>query len=366
MKSRSSVILLVAVIFAVVGYSVVNIFKEPERRTPQRMPGQGAPVTLHGLVSPENDFVRDGQTVGILRDRYGISLNAETRESADMATADLSGQDFVWPSDDIALAKFRQNRPGATGATTFRSPLVIYTWDKVADALVRAGVARLDRSGCYTLDVRKLADMQLRGTTWRSLGLPSVSGSVRVASTDPVGSSCGRIWCALIASAETGQNLGDPHRLSAALPAIRRSCAESYVHGADAQALFEQFVKLGMEGQPLAIGFEAEFAEHRMGFGQPISGTKHAIRILYPEPAIWIDHTLIPLTMNGRRLLLALDDPNLLSYSRSKYGFRTPSGAGSMYQSSGIQGMPMTIENAIDVPTPAEMKEIEAVLKRVK
>ncbi|HLJ55641.1 MAG TPA: hypothetical protein VKT77_11430 [Chthonomonadaceae bacterium] len=363
MKPKATTAVLLVIIFGVVGYTVFNVFKEPERRRPRRPPGMEQTVAVHGLISPENDFARDGETLGILRDRYGVELTTETRESSQMATADLSGLDFVWPADEIALGEFRHNRPGATGATTFRSPLVIYTWDVVADALVRAGVAKSDRAGCFTVDVRKLADMEAHGTRWRSLGLAEMPGCVEVAVTDPVHSACGRIWCALVASAEIGHDLADPKRLNAALPALRRSCRGAQVRSGNAQSLFEEFVKGGPERRPLAIGYEAEYIQHRMGFGAPTYGLKHAIRILYPDPSIWTAHTLVPLTGNGRRLLTALDDPHLQSSSRGKYGFRTAAGAGSMYQSSGMQGVPMTIDHSVEVPTPAEVKAIEDSLR---
>ena len=55
----------------------------------------------------------------------------------------LKDEDCLWPSDDVAelIYNDRPDKKVVREETIFYSPLVIYSWDEVTDALMKAGVA---------------------------------------------------------------------------------------------------------------------------------------------------------------------------------------------------------------------------------
>ena len=85
---------------------------------------------------------------------------------------ELKDEDCLWPSDDVAelIYNDRPDKRVVREETIFYSPLVIYSWDEVTDALVKAGV--VEKVGdSYYVDMAKLVDLIEAGTTWESLGL---------------------------------------------------------------------------------------------------------------------------------------------------------------------------------------------------
>ena len=135
MKARIGIVLLSLVILTVIAFSILNRGKGGDPGSPTA----GGTVTLKGFVGGEKiNFLQDPDVIKILQEKYGITVDAEKRGSFEMVTEDSSGKDFLWPSNEIALNAYKQKNPAASSETIFNSPIVIYSWDKVTDALIRA------------------------------------------------------------------------------------------------------------------------------------------------------------------------------------------------------------------------------------
>lgn len=81
-------------------------------------------------------------------------LKAGSREIA--TSFDLSTYDFAFPAGAPAAEKIQQEAGVNQAFTPFFTPMVIATWQPLADLLVEQGVAT-DAGGYYTLDLAALA-----------------------------------------------------------------------------------------------------------------------------------------------------------------------------------------------------------------
>ncbi|MCG8454944.1 MAG: hypothetical protein MI919_01585, partial [Holophagales bacterium] len=111
-------------------------------------------VEVRGYVGGEKmAFLGDPEVISILKERYGITFDATKAGSIEMVTTlPTDAMDCVWPSNQVASELFRMG--GGTVAaeeTLFNSPMVIYTWDVVAEALTTAGMVA-KRGDTYFLE----------------------------------------------------------------------------------------------------------------------------------------------------------------------------------------------------------------------
>ena len=77
------------------------------------------------------------------------------------------------------------------GGLTLNTPIVIYSWGKVVDALMKEKIVTKDEAGVYFIDLDKLMKYILDGKKWSDIGLKELYGNINIASTDPVTSSQG-------------------------------------------------------------------------------------------------------------------------------------------------------------------------------
>jgi len=72
------------------------------------------PLTLIGKIGGEKaGLLEDAEVIKILSDKYGLTLNTSTAGSLDMVRQSVSGQDFLWPSSQVALELY-QNKKGVS------------------------------------------------------------------------------------------------------------------------------------------------------------------------------------------------------------------------------------------------------------
>ncbi len=78
------------------------------------------------------------------------------------------------------------------GSLTLNTPIVIYSWKDVVDALEKEQIVTKTEDGIYYItDMNKLINYILEGKKWSDIGLTNLYGNINVASTDPVTSSPG-------------------------------------------------------------------------------------------------------------------------------------------------------------------------------
>ena len=122
------------------------------------------PVSVRGLVGGEKlGFLEDPQVQKILSDRYGISVDATKAGSIEMVQGSTAGQDFLWPSSQVALNLYKQQHGTADSGLLFNSPIVLYAWAPVTDGLIKAGIVRRVNGTYYVTQFPRLIHMVIAG-----------------------------------------------------------------------------------------------------------------------------------------------------------------------------------------------------------
>jgi hypothetical protein len=356
-KRLLGLIILAVVALAAGGYNLV--------RTGSLDPASGGvrytPVTLKGYVGGEKvGFLQDAQVIKILRDRYKITLDVTKAGSIEMVRGNVDQVDFLWPSSPVApeLYKAVHGAP-AQEQVIFNSPIVLYSWDIVADALEQQGVVKRVDNTYYIVDFPKLVDLVVKETTWKEIGVPQLYGKMTIFSTDPVKSNSGNQFAALLASTLNNGEVVDENTVEAQLPRVKGIFARLGFLQSSSGDLFSQYLKQGVGAYPLVVGYENQIVEFSIDNKDSLPLIKQKVRILYPQPTVWSSHILLVRSDKAKRLVLALQDPELQRIAWSKHGFRTGM-AGAKDDPSVLQlaGIPATIEMVMPMPNAATMDKI--------
>ena len=78
-----------------------------------------------------------------------------------------------------------------------------------------------------------------------------------------------------------------------------------------------------MGARPIIVGYENQMIEFLIQNAQYADLIRDKIRVIYPEPTIFASHPLISLTDDCKRLVEALQDPDVQEIAWAQHGFRT-------------------------------------------
>lgn len=232
------------------------------------------------------------------------------------------------------------------GGLTLNTPIVIYSWGKVVDALINEKIVTNDNGVYYITDMNKLINYILTGKKWSDIGLNSLYGTINIASTDPVSSSPGATYYGLLLSILSEGNVNDDN-VNKNLPKLKDFYIKSgYMNNTPAD-LFERYLKTGMGGEPMIVDYEKSMIDFAISSPDAFNQVKDDIRVLYPTPTIWNSHCFTVFTEEGAKLYEALNDKEIGQIAWEKYGFRTGVTGGS-YDVSGIGiGVPSNINSTV-------------------
>ena len=307
-------------------------------------------------------FIADIDVVNIMQSKYGLNVvydnwsngklivNPLVREDGitkynAMFSSDQRFYDYYKLSPNKELGEADRYRV-LDGGLTLNTPIVIYSWGKVVDALETEEIVTEKDGVYYITDMDKLLDYILQGKKWSDIGLNELYGNVNIASTDPVTSAPGATYYGLLLSIMCKSSV-TTESVEENLPKLKEFYIKSgYMNNTPAD-LFERYLKTGMGGEPMIVDYEKsiiEFAnENPDGFNQ----VKDDIRILYPTPTIWNSHCIATFDEEGNRFLKAFEDKDIGQIAWSRYGFRTGITGGN-YDVSGLGlGMPQTITSTV-------------------
>ena len=232
------------------------------------------------------------------------------------------------------------------GGLTLNTPIVIYSWGKVVDALMKEKIVTETDGVYYITDMNKLIGYILEGKKWSDIGLTGLYGTINIASTDPVSSSPGATYYGLLLSIlseaqVTSENINNN------LPKLKDFYIKSgYMNNTPAD-LFERYLKTGMGGEPMIVDYEKSMIDFANSSPDAFNQVKDDIRILYPAPTIWNSHCFTVFTDNGAKLYEALNDKEIGQIAWERYGFRTGVTGGSYDVSSIGLGVPETITSTV-------------------
>lgn len=302
-------------------------------------------------------FMADEKINEILKKKYKIEVSADSWSNGKLVlnpVVDANNQkyDAIFFSDERFYDYYKLDPVGEEaprdrvldGSLTLNTPIVIYSWDTVVDALMAENIVTQKGGVYYITDMDKLLNYILEGKSWKDIGL-DIYGNINIDSTDPVTSSPGATYYGLLLSIMTKGDMSDAS-VREALPKLKEFYLKSgYMNNTPAD-LFELYLKTGVGAKPMIVDYEKSIIEFATSNEAGWNQVKDKIRILYPTPTIWNSHCIATLTETGNKFLYAFDDAEIQQIAWSKYGFRVGVSGGNYDVSDvDIQGIPQSIDS---------------------
>ena len=355
-KQIVGIIIFVVLILIIIGIGVLkkkdnNIFLGGDLTTVYVATGGG-----------KEAFLKDEDVVSIMKKKYGLDVVYDSWSNGKLIVNPLVREDGITKYDamfssDQRFYDYYKLSPNKElgeadrykvldGDLTLNTPIVIYSWGKVVDALEKEQIVTKKDEVYYITDMGKLLEYILEGKKWSDIGLTELYGNINIASTDPVTSSPGATYYGLLLSIMCNSQV-TTQSVEENLPKLKEFYIKSgYMNNTPAD-LFERYLKTGMGGEPMIVDYEksiVEFAnENPDGFNQ----VKDDIRILYPTPTIWNSHCIATFDEAGNSFLKAFEDKEIGQIAWSRYGFRTGVTGGNYDVSSLGLGVPSTITSTV-------------------
>jgi hypothetical protein len=316
----------------------------------------GQSVTLNGFAGGEKmAFLANPKTVDALK-RRGFVLNADREGSVEQVRdPQLLGRkpDFLWPSSAPLVELAKKNTKVLDDKVIFNSPIVIYSWESIADGLVKVGLATKEAVH-YRLDAKALIQAVLDGKPWSALGQSDLYGHVRLIATDPNKSNSGFMFAGLVADILTG-DVADASTLPKVLPQVISLFQDMGFKSHSSGQAFDDFIAGGPGAQPLVVGYENQLVEwiiadpDRWRRVQASGGARPVT--LYPHPTVYSAHPLIALSQPALPLIEAFVSPELQSIGWRDHGFRGPLGAVGTETDPLVAGMmPAQVSDVAPMP----------------
>ncbi len=309
----------------------------------------------------KEDFITDKNVVEILENEYGLDVVYDSWSNGKMIVNELvrengSDYDLMFCSDQrfYDYYKLSPNKSKGEadrykvldGGLTLNTPIVIYSWASVVDALITENIVTEKDGVYYITDMDKLLQYILEGKKWSDIGLDMLYGSVNIDSTDPVTSSPGATYYGLLLSIMCGGNVTD-NNIEENLPKLKEFYEKSgYMNNTPAD-LFEKYLKTGMGAEPMIVDYEKSIIEFANSNPDAYNDIKDEIRVLYPTPTIWNSHCIATFTEEGNEYYKAFENKDIQEIAWSKYGFRTGITGGSYDVSKLGIGIPKSITSTV-------------------
>jgi hypothetical protein len=294
----------------------------------------GESKRLFGFAGGEKEgFLANARVRNVLERRFGLILDARRAGSVEMvrerALLDQKPQ-FLWPSSSVLVEVARNAGVKISrDQVIFNSPIVLYSWDRIADGLVKGGFAEPAGGPRYTVDLLKILKAVIAGETWTAIGVADLFGRARIVSTDPNKSNSGFVFAGLAASLLSGDvvMLDSLGRIDSDVTTVFRRMGYK---PPSSGKLFDDYVAGGPGAQPLIVGYENQLIEWVL---QDADRWKRVEQnapskpvILYPQPTAFSAHPLISTDRSADELIDALVSENLLELAWEEHGFRGPLG----------------------------------------
>jgi len=358
-KQIIGIIILIVLILCIVGIKIFNDKKEKANIDGINYDDLTQVTVATG--GGKEDFLADERVNEIIRTKYKLNpiydswsngkliVNPLVREDGSkydlMFCSDQRFYDYYRLSPDKSKGEADRYKV-LDGGLTLNTPIVIYSWKEVVDALINESIVTETDGVYYITDMNKLIDYILSSKKWSDIGLSSLYGNINIASTDPVSSSPGATYYGLLLSILSGGEVNEDN-IESNLPKLKDFYIKSgYMNNTPAD-LFERYLKTGMGGEPMIVDYEKSMIDFMSSSPDAFAKVKDEIRVLYPTPTIWNSHCFAVFNDKGAKLYEALNDKEIGQIAWEKYGFRTGV-TGGTYDVSNIQlGVPQTITSTV-------------------
>jgi hypothetical protein len=367
-KSIVTVVLLAA--FGAAVWLSLRKTEEQKAEAPTRLAAPGQTLELKGLIALDVEpYFKDPRVIQALAAR-GVSVSASRIGSRDMAARAVPGQapDFFFPSGVVAANQITDAAKKANIATAvyspFYTPMVIASWDTIAQVLAANGMARETQPKVWTIDMPKLVAAMLDKKRWKDLkgaAAYDVGRSVLVSTTDVRRSNSAAMYLALTSHAINGGELVSDRAMAqkVALRAAelfkRQGYQENYVNGN-----FDDYVSIGIGKTPMAFIYENQIVSYALAK----KGVAPGMVLLYPQPTIFNKVVFVAAGERAKALGELLANDATLQRIAVDYGFRIAD-SGYFVQATRATGLAIEerITQVIDPPSfdlMAEMIEVVA------
>ena len=375
-KRLLGVILFIILIVLIIGIKVYDDNEEQIVNTIETIKDESLTEVTIAVGGGKEDFIADERILEIMKTQYNIKpvydnwsngklikdplVREENNEYYDlMFCSDQRFYDYYKLPADKSKGEATRHTV-LTGGLTLNTPIVIYSWADVTDALVREEIVTEISGIYYITDMNKLLNYILEGKKWADIGLPMLYGNINIASTDPVTSSPGATYYGLLLSIMCGGYVTDLNMFEN-LPKLKEFYDKSgYMNNTPAD-LFEKYLKTGMGGAPMIVDYEKSIVEFATSNPEGYKQIRDDIRILYPTPTIWNSHCIASFTENGNKYYEVFENSEVQKIAWEKYGFRTGVSAGNYDVTTlNIKGIPQQITSLV---TSLKMEKYDKLIE---
>ena len=327
-------------------------------------PAPVEPQAVTGYLGGEKISLFEDPEFTTLAEAAGLNVSYKKAGSLAMMDADHTGMDYLFPSSQAAVAYGEaQGVSAQSSEIILNSPIVVYTYRDVADALVGSGI--MSKNGdVYTLDATAAVDAMLAGKSWASLGYTAGYGQFRIDSTDPAQSNSGNEWAALIATVLNGGAPATAASVTRDADKIRSIFAMSGWMETSSEDSFSQFLTLGEGSKPMMVGYESQALDLSVNQPSLYSQVSGELVVAYTTPTEWSTHVLVSLDDQGNELRDFLKSDEVQRLAWEKHGFRGASQLGTDSTSRfGVPGLAERVPAAVELPGADAMQTLISVVR---
>lgn len=310
----------------------------------------------------KENFLADEEVNNIMKQKYGLKVTYDSWSNGKivkdpllrkdgskydaMFCSDQRFYDYFKVSADTSKGEAQRDRI-LEGGLTLNTPIVIYSWDTVVDALIKENIVTQKDNVYYITDMNKLISYILEGKKWSDIGVDMLYGTINIDSTDPVTSSPGATYYGLLLSIMCGGTVTEEN-LQANLQNLKEFYIKSgYMNNTPAD-LFELYLKTGVGGKPMIVDYEKSVIDFANSNSDGWEQVKDKIRILYPTPTIWNSHCIATFNETGNEFFKAFEDKDIGQIAWSRYGFRTGITGGNYDVTKvNVSGIPQSITSTV-------------------
>ena len=311
----------------------------------------------------KENFLADEEVNKIMKKKYGLNVIYDSWSNGKLIKNPLVREDGTTKYDamfcsDQRFYDYYKLAPDTTkgeaarytvqkGGLTLNTPIVIYSWDTVVDALIEQKIVTEKDGVYYITDMPKLISYILEGKKWKDIGVDMLYGSINIDSTDPVTSSPGATYYGLLLSIMCDGEITD-EAVAENLPKLKEFYTKSgYMNNTPAD-LFELYLKTGVGGKPMIVDYEKSVIDFANSNPDGWEQVKDKMRILYPTPTIWNSHCIASFDEAGDEYYEAYEDKEIQQIAWSKYGFRTGVTGGNYDVTQvNVKGIPQSIISTV-------------------
>ena len=327
------------------------------------------PVPIIGVIGSEKSAFFDDERVQEALRKNGFEVTVQKAGSRQIATSyNLCEYDFVFPAGVPAAEKIRQETSAACPGQSydpFFTPMVIASWQPVADILVGQGVAT-SQNGYYFIDSENFLNLVEQDTRWSDIPgdhlFANVDKTVLVTTTDIRKSNSAAMFLALSSYVANENNivasLTDAQPI---MPLLNDLFLRQGLRPNSTQEPFEDYLVKGMGHSPLVMVYESQYiAQERLSPGSILP----EMVLMYPQPTIFTKHTFIGFTPESQQLGELLETDPELQQLAIEHGLRNNNL--TYFKEYTEQNNILLPDTLVDVIDPPSYEVLEGMIQTIE